>query len=186
MYNIMTVVTILYKQWMRGNKVPYGGVSCYNLAIMFGLTLDFDSVIIYALIIVVGLLAAEVFRLNQRLMKTFLGKQGRDLEEAIDQIIDGQKEHGSNIDEIGRAILNIDKRLKRSIQFVRTIRFNPFADQGGNQSFATSFLDEEGDGTIISSLYSRDKVSVYAKPIKNRTSDYELSGEERQALEKSK
>ena len=64
--------------------------------------------------------------------------------------------------------------------------FNPFPDQGSNQSFAIGMLDEEGNGLVISSLYSRERISVFAKPVKNGKSEYELSTEEKEALEKAK
>ncbi len=82
----------------------------------------------------------------------------------------------------------VEKRLKKSVQSVHTVRFNPFKGTGGggNQSFATAFLTEDGDGVVVSSLYSRDNVSVYSKPIKGHASEYELSDEEREAIEKAK
>lgn len=81
-----------------------------------------------------------------------------------------------------------DARLKKTISGVETIRFNPFKGegQGGNQSFATAFLNEEKNGVIISSMYSRDHISIFCKPIKNLTSEYELTIEEKEAMTKAK
>lgn len=83
---------------------------------------------------------------------------------------------------------DVEVRLKKSIQSTHTVRFNPFqgTGEGGNQSFATAFLNENGDGAVISSIYTRDRVSVFAKAIKNFTSDYGMSDEEKEALEKAK
>lgn len=83
---------------------------------------------------------------------------------------------------------NHDTRLKKTIAGVETVRFNPFKGNGsgGNQSFATAFLNEEKNGVIISSMYGRDHVSVFSKPIKNLTSEYELTGEEKEAMTKAK
>ncbi len=68
---------------------------------------------------------------------------------------------------------------------METIRFNPFPDQGSNQSFAIGMLNEDGDGVVISSLYSRDRMSIFAKPVKDKKSTYELSTEEKEALRKA-
>lgn len=78
----------------------------------------------------------------------------------------------------------LDKRIKKKLHGVRMVRFNPFAGtgSGGNQSFATAFLDEEGNGAVLSSLYSREKVSIFAKPVKNRASEFELTEEEKEVL----
>ncbi|MEK7641573.1 MAG: DUF4446 family protein [Patescibacteria group bacterium] len=82
----------------------------------------------------------------------------------------------------------VEKRLRKSIQSIHTVRFNPFKGTGGgsNQSFATTLLTEDGDGVIISSLYARDHVSVYGKPISGHQSTYELSDEENESLETAK
>ena len=87
---------------------------------------------------------------------------------------------------MGRDISVIGAKVKKSIRGLETVRFNPFPDQGSNQSFAIGMLNEEGDGVVFSSLYSRDRMSVFAKPIKNNKSEYELSGEEQKALDKAR
>ncbi|MEK7609529.1 MAG: DUF4446 family protein [Patescibacteria group bacterium] len=85
-------------------------------------------------------------------------------------------------------LTEVEKRLRKSVQSIHTIRFNPFKGTGGggNQSFATTLLNEEGDGVIISSIYSRDHVNVFSKPVKKYCSEYELSGEEQESLENAK
>jgi len=90
--------------------------------------------------------------------------------------------------ELESYLSTVERRLKKSVQSVHTVRFNPFKGTGGggNQSFATAFLNEDGDGVVVSSLYSRENVSVYSKPVKGHRSEYELSDEEREALEKAK
>lgn len=78
----------------------------------------------------------------------------------------------------------MNKKIARSAQSVETIRFNPFkgTGSGGNQSFATAILNENGDGVILSSLYSSDRVSIFAKPVAKLTSTHELTEEEAHAL----
>src|SRR5680860_174698 len=118
-----------------------------------------DTYIIYFLVIVIGLLTAEIFRLNSRFRKVLLGKDGQNLEETINTLTKGMENLDSRAGEMEKYIVNMDGRLRQSIQKVHTIRFNPFKDQGGNQSFATCLLSESGNGVVISSLYSRDKVN---------------------------
>jgi len=85
-------------------------------------------------------------------------------------------------------LTSVEKRLRKSVQSISTVRFNPFKGTGGggNQSFATTLLNEEGDGVIISSLYSREHVSVFSKPVKKNASEFELSDEEKESLEEAK
>jgi len=122
---------------------------------------------------------------EKRLKRFFLGKKAKDLE---DTIIILETEIGklkNSKDSIEKEITTINTKLKKSIRGLETIRFNPFPDQGSNQSFAIGILNEEGDGLVMSSLYSRERMSVFAKPIKGGTSLYELSAEEKEALKKA-
>ncbi len=122
---------------------------------------------------------------EKRLKRFFLGKKAKDLEDTIEIL-------GTEIAKLDKARNNIEKeiavvnnKLKKSIRGLETIRFNPFPDQGSNQSFAVGMLNEEGDGLVISSLYSRERMSIFAKPIKAGISEYELSAEEKEALKKA-
>ncbi len=72
------------------------------------------------------------------------------------------------------------------IQKVGLMRFNPFKDTGGDQSFILSLIDGNNTGVIISGLYSRSGTRWYAKKIVNGKSiEYELSDEEKQALKQA-
>lgn len=139
--------------------------------------------LIAAAIIVV--LLVMILRLEWRLNRIMRGRGARDLEEVILNLGRETDRIREKVIEIIGALQDLDARLKKSIRRVETIRFNPFRNEGGNQSFATAFLDDTGDGVVISSLYSRDKVSTYAKPIKRLRSEYELTREEREAITKA-
>jgi len=122
---------------------------------------------------------------EKRLKRFFLGKKAKDLEDTITILESEIKKLNSARDNIEKEITAINSKLKKSIRGLETIRFNPFPDQGSNQSFAIGMLNEENDGLVISSLYSRERMSVFAKPIKNGKSEYELSAEEKEALKKA-
>ena len=79
-------------------------------------------------------------------------------------------------------------RMRGSLQGLGVVRFNPFSGgtTGGNQSFALALLDEEGHGMVLSSLYARDRASVYAKPVAAWASTHELTQEEREAISKAR
>lgn len=122
---------------------------------------------------------------EKRLKRFFLGKKAKNLEDLIvdlERDISNLKNDKNNMQ---KDISTINTKLKKSVRGLGTLRFNPFPDQGSNQSFAIGMLNEEGDGVVFSSLYSRDRMSVFAKPIKNNKSEYELSAEEKEALRKA-
>ena len=123
---------------------------------------------------------------EKRLKRFFVGKKAKDLEDTIialqNEILKLKEYREKNETEI--AILN--QKLKKSLRGLETIRFNPFPDQGGNQSFAIGILNEEENGVVISSLYSRERMSIFAKPIKNGKSEYDLTNEEKEVLKKAR
>ncbi len=123
---------------------------------------------------------------ERRLKRFFLGKKAKDLEDTITILENNITELKKARENIQKDIAVIQAKLKKTIRGLETIRFNPFPDQGSNQSFAIGMLNEEGDGLVISSLYSRERMSVFAKPVKRGVSEYELTFEEKEALQKAK
>ena len=126
-----------------------------------------------------------ILMIEIRLKRIFSGTKARNLEEMIVMI-------GKKINQIEQKEVDIDKhlvvvddRLSKSIRKIETVRFNQFIDAGGNQSFAISFMNDEGNGVVMSSLYARDRMSIFAKPIIKGKSEFELSTEEKEVLEKS-
>ena len=141
----------------------------------------------YIVGIVVALgLAVWLFLIELRLRKFFNGKKAGDLESVLHNLTDELKKLNVSKDETAKYLETVEKRLKQSIQHVGVVRFNPFGDAGSNQSFAIAFLNEKGDGVIISSFYSRENVRVYSKPVKNWESEYALTEEEKQAIDEAR
>ena len=58
---------------------------------------------------------------------------------------------------VGARTAVLERDLQGSFGRVGLVRFNPFEDTGGNQSFALALLDGRGDGFVVSSLHSRTR-----------------------------
>lgn len=67
-------------------------------------------------------------------------------------------------------------------QKISIVRFNPFGDTGGDQSFTLAVLDAQDSGYVLTSIHGREGTRVYVKPVDFATSKYTLSAEEQQAL----
>jgi hypothetical protein len=68
---------------------------------------------------------------------------------------------------------------------VRTVgftRYDAFHDVGGHLSYSAAFLDEAGDGVVLSAINGRSETRSYAKPVRGGHSDHNLSDEERTAI----
>ncbi|MCX6703502.1 MAG: DUF4446 family protein [Candidatus Zambryskibacteria bacterium] len=145
------------------------------------------TLLIYILIALGVMLIGWIVRLEMRINKLLIGKDSRSLE---DSLVSAKKDiehlHAFKKDSLNY-FSNVEDRLSRSVQSVESVRFNPFkgSGEGGNQSFATAFVSEKGDGVVISSLYSRERVSVFSKPIKKFESTFELTEEEQSVISKS-
>lgn len=146
--------------------------------------LELAFFVLAGIAILVG--AFWILRTEKRLKKFFLGKRARDLEDTIALLEDDISKLKTAREKAETQISEMEGKLKKSIRGLETVRFNPFPDQGSNQSFAIGLLNEEGDGVVLSSLYARERMSVFAKPIKGGKSEYELSAEEKEALQKAR
>lgn len=144
------------------------------------------STLIYILSGVIVILLLWIGLTEYRFKKFFAGTKARNLEEVMLLLGKQMKELNESQKKINEHLLKVDERLDKSIRSVETIRFNPFEEAGSNQSFAISFLNDEGNGVVMSSLYARDRMSIFAKPITAGKSEFELSLEEKEVLEKSK
>lgn len=151
-------------------------------------TLFREDIFILSLLILCAILLIVSFGLFFKLKKFTKGKNGHSLEDVIKESLQKIEELEAFKLDAQAYFLNVEKRLRRSFQAIETTRFNAFkgTGSGGNQSFATAFLNENGDGVVISSMYGHDKVSVFAKPIKKCLSEYTLTEEENNALEHAK
>jgi len=96
------------------------------------------------------------------------------------------EELANNFEKLSEELDALKKKSKFSVQKVALIRFNPFREVGGDQSFSVALLDGNNSGVVITSLYSREENRVYGKPVKNGESEYLLSEEEKEAIERAR
>ena len=146
---------------------------------------NMQQIIIYILGVFVLGLAFWLFFLEMRLKKTFGGKKAGDLENFMKEIMKEIQQINKNEEEIGRYLETVEKRLRAAVQHVGIVRFNPFQDAGGDQSFAVALMDEHKNGIVISSLYGRENSRIYSKPLEKGNSQYQLSKEEKQAIDEA-
>ncbi|MBU0490523.1 MAG: DUF4446 family protein [Chloroflexi bacterium] len=156
------------------------------------------------------LLVAQIrsLRATRRYRALTQGVDGANLEQALhgqiarlDQLVaDLQaltQQHTQLRDELAAQVHRLDEqeqqtaqhlsqRLDRALHRVGVVRFNPFPDTGGDQSFAVALLDSHDNGVVFNGLHSRAGCRVYAKPVAAGASIYNLSQEEQEAIVQSK
>ena len=137
------------------------------------------------LVVAVIVLGARLWRMERRLRAIFEGKDAKNLEDVFALLRKEVMEARRSLQSLDERVAEARGKLRGSVQNVGIVRFNPFRDAGGDQSFCIALLDEQQNGVVISSLYSRDGVRVYGKPIQSGASTYTLSGEEKQAIQRA-
>jgi len=156
---------------LNGAVEPIVGAAIVGLAVA--------SVVLLVLVL---FLARETGRLRRRLDALTRGEDGLSLDAVLDAHLDKLFAVAADVDELAARSAVTEAAGRRAIQRVGLVRFNPFEDTGGNQSFALALTDAKGDGLVVSSLHSRTGTRVYAKAIADGRSDGALSDEEQQAL----
>ena len=109
-------------------------------------------------------------------------QEPKDLKELLSQFKDLKEE----FKKVSKQLRAIKRENKLSIQKIGIVRFNPFKEIGGDQSFSIAFLDGNNSGAVITSLYSREGNRVFGKPVEKGKSQYLLTEEEKKAIEQAK
>ncbi len=108
-------------------------------------------------------------------------KKPQNLKEVLKVLEDLKIEVKNISNELGK----LKKESEFFLRKIEIIRYNPFGGVGGDQSFSIALLDDNNDGIIITSLYTKDGNRIYAKPITNGESTYSLSDEEKKVIFKA-
>ena len=148
-----------------------------NLIVLF--------VLLVVFVILTILLLVWVFLLRKKMRIFLKGAKVRDVEEVVTEQTRIIKEIKKDIKKLSQWNADLQEICDISITKVGVVRFNPFKDTGGDQSFAIALLDSNNNGLVLSSLYTREGTRVYTKPIEAGISSYNLSDEEKKAIEKA-
>ena len=127
-------------------------------------------------------LARRTSRLERRLQGITRGADGRSLEDILEAQLDKVYDLAAEVGDLSARSVAIEALQRLAVQRIGLVRFNPFEDTGGNQSFALAMLDGRGEGFIVSSLHSRGSTRIYAKKVAGGVPEMALSSEEAQAL----
>jgi hypothetical protein len=136
-----------------------------------------------ALAVVVAVLAARL-RAVRRTYATLLagGGGGEDLLAAVARQVEATERLRGKLDLVGRETAQLRQRVSSLVGTIGLTRYDAFGDAGGHLSYSAAFLDEAGDGVVLSAINGRSETRSYAKPVRGGRSDHNLSDEERAAI----
>ena len=147
-----------------------------------GLVIVGLAIVALIAVVVAVLLMRRVARLEARLGLLTRGEDGRSLENVLGAHLDKVLAVSRAVDDLGRRTSTLETSARSALQRVGIVRYNPFEETGGNQSFALALLDADDHGIIISSLHARSGTRVYAKAVTSGRPAGALSDEEAEAL----
>jgi hypothetical protein len=129
-----------------------------------------------------GWLQARLGKVDAEYKALVAGTDGGALEQVLHDHIAQVRATAHRLEELEALAHQTDLASRRSLQWLGVLRFNPFDEVGGDQSFALALVDGYGNGVVVSSLHMRDMTRVYAKPLKKWEAEHHLTDEEKQAI----
>ncbi len=146
------------------------------------------QLILLALILVwLVVLTALTFKQLSFLNRLSRGQSKTSLEAILKQLLTEQDSASARIQEIVGHVEQLKGSAQSHFQKIGFIRFNPYADTGGNQSFCLCLLNDYNDGIVITSLHSREQTRIYAKQVSHDTVDQkDFSKEEIESIKQAK
>lgn len=140
-------------------------------------------VVLVAFLLIAWLLCAlRLRRLTRQLAALTRGMSDHNLEEILTAHMDRVDTSGHRMDTLEQAVGVLQAQVPGCLQRVELVRYDAFEDVGGEQSFSVALLNVKGDGVVLTSVYSRQDVRVYAKAIVQGRASHPLSREEERAL----
>lgn len=152
---------------------------------MLGLPVIVLGVVAGVALVLAGYLAWRVRQLQERMDRALRGQEGN-LEENLQTYQDRVEEVDRRLTDLTEQYTRLSGAQSLSSQKISLVRFNPFGDTGGDQSFSLAVLDAHDSGYVLTSIHGRQGTRVYVKPIDFGDSKYPLSDEEQQALSQAK
>jgi hypothetical protein len=91
-----------------------------------------------------------------------------------------------DIDGLTKRVELLEKVAQSETPRIGFLRYNAFADVGSDQSYALAMLTKDGDGIVLSSIYSREETRTYGKAVVKFQTSQEASAEELSAIAKAR
>jgi hypothetical protein len=108
------------------------------------------------------------------------------MDDVLRGVLEGQAKHIQRLEAVVRSLNATDRRqetmIEGAVRRVGLVRYDAFEDVGGRLSFSCALLDEHGNGVVMTSIKGRQDTRVYAKPITDGHSSYNVSIEEEEAI----
>ena len=79
-------------------------------------------------------------------------------------------------------LAELERVAGREVYRLGFVRYNSFSDVGSDLSFALALLNQDGDGVLITNIYSREETRTFGKSVRKFVPQHDASKEEHQAI----
>jgi hypothetical protein len=139
------------------------------------------AIIAGALALVATVVAVVALARQAGMRRHYAVLQGDDSRESF---IEAVARKSAEVDALRGEVQQLEKvlDLTESVRHIAVVRYDAFADMGGRMSFSAAFLDDAGDGLVLTSIHARTESRTYIKGVIGGAAETTLSPEEESAV----
>ena len=148
---------------------------------------NFEPLALSVAIVWLLILTIFLLQMSSHYNKLTKNSNNKNLKSILEEITKDLSLGKKDIAQLMNRCDKIEKDGLMHLQKIGLLRFNPFKETGGNQSFILSLVDSNDTGIVISALYSRSGIRWYAKKVLDgKGVEFELSEEEKKTIKEAK
>ncbi len=155
----------------------------FNISLEWIILIFINLLIILILFLMILSSKKKIKKLNTKYQKFMNGLSGANIEEVLEACIDKTNGVIEKNKELEYQLNTLKRNMYYCVQKIGVVRYNAFDNVGSDLSFSIAIMDNNDDGVVLTSLYSRDSSSTYAKPVSSGKSKHALSAEEIKAID---
>jgi hypothetical protein len=104
----------------------------------------------------------------------------------LSSLEEAQAELGRRAERAESRLRELDALSRTDVSRIGFVRYDAFDDTGSELSYALALLNREGDGIVLSSIYSRTDTRTFGKAVERFTPLTNASSEELLAIAKAR
>lgn len=150
-----------------------------------GSTILFLAIVVAALVVYCVYQALALRAVRSKWASLMSGVDGKNLEDTLERHLEERRQLDATLTDTVERVDVLERKIRSAKRYVGLVKYDAFEDVGGSQSFSMALYDEEGNGTVLTSLVGREGCRVYGKALTNGKSERHLSTEEEMAIEQA-
>lgn len=115
-----------------------------------------------------------------------LGGGASQATQRLSSLEERQADLGRKAERADSALRELDALSRTDVSRIGFVRYNAFEESGSELSYALALLNREGDGVVLTSMYSRTDTRTFGKAVQGFQPLVSASAEELDAISKAR